>query len=86
MGPRVGQDLHSNAASSKHKTHRTPSPSQAERVLQRYYTNMNWTIVRPGGLKSEPATGKAVLTEDRMAIGSVHREDVAKLVIEALKR
>ena len=46
---------------------------------------MNWTIVRPGGLKSEPATGKAVLTEDRMAIGSIHREDVARLVIGALK-
>jgi len=45
---------------------------------------MNWTIVRPGGLKSEPATGKAILTEDNLAIGSVHREDVATAVIQAL--
>ena len=58
---------------------------KAERVLQRYYTNTNWTIIRPGGLKSEAMTGKAILTEDKLAIGSIHREDVADLVIKALK-
>mmetsp|Transcript_40796 Transcript_40796/g.122901 ORF Transcript_40796/g.122901 Transcript_40796/m.122901 type:complete len:284 (-) Transcript_40796:255-1106(-) len=57
---------------------------KAERILQRYYTNMNWTIVRPGGLKSEDATGTAILTEDNMAIGSIHRADVADLVVQAL--
>jgi len=57
---------------------------KAERILIRYYTNMNWTIIRPGGLKSEPATGQAILTEDNLAIGSVHREDVAAAVIQAL--
>lgn len=57
---------------------------KAEKVLTRYYTNMNWTIVRPGGLVSEPPTGKAVLTEDTMAIGSIHRGDVADLVVKAL--
>mmetsp|Transcript_7233 Transcript_7233/g.15679 ORF Transcript_7233/g.15679 Transcript_7233/m.15679 type:complete len:193 (-) Transcript_7233:66-644(-) len=57
---------------------------KAERILIRYYTNMNWTIIRPGGLKSEPATGKAILTEDNLVIGSIHREDVAALVIRAL--
>ncbi len=31
-----------------------------------------------------PMTGKAVLTEDNTAIGSIHREDVANLVIMAL--
>ena len=54
-------------------------------MLQRYYTNMNWTIIRPGGLKTEPTTGKAVITADNPAIGSIHREDVAKLTVEALK-
>ena len=58
---------------------------KAERVLQRYYTNMNWTIIRPGGLKSEPTTGKAIVTEDNKAIGSIHREDVARLTVQALK-
>jgi nucleoside-diphosphate-sugar epimerase len=58
---------------------------KAENILIKYYTNMNWTIVRPGGLKSEPATGQAVLTEDATAIGSIHREDVAALVVQALE-
>lgn len=57
---------------------------RAENILIKYYTNMNWTIIRPGGLKSEPATGKAILTEDKMAIGSIHREDLANLVVKAL--
>lgn len=58
---------------------------RAENVLIKYYTNMNWTIIRPGGLKTEPATGKAILTEDvTRAIGSIHREDVADLVVQAL--
>jgi hypothetical protein len=45
---------------------------------------MDWTIIRPGGLKSEPATGKAILSQDKMAIGTIHREDLANLVVEAL--
>lgn len=57
---------------------------KAENILIKYYTNMNWTIIRPGGLKSEKATGNAILTEDNTAIGSIHREDVARLVLEAL--
>jgi nucleoside-diphosphate-sugar epimerase len=57
---------------------------RAENVLIKYYTNMNWTIVRPGGLKSEAATGKAILSEDKMAIGTIHREDLANLIVDAL--
>ena len=57
---------------------------KAENILIRYYTNSNWTIIRPGGLKTEPMTGKAILTEDSTAIGSIHREDVADLVVRAL--
>lgn len=57
---------------------------KAENVLIKYYTNMNWTIIRPGGLVSETATNTAILTEDTMAIGSIHRADVASLAVEAL--
>jgi len=57
---------------------------KAENILIKYYTNVNWTIIRPGGLVSEPMTGKAILTEDNTAIGSIHREDVADLVVKAL--
>jgi len=58
--------------------------NKAENVLTKYYTNTNWTIVRPGGLVSEAETGKAILTEDTTAIGSIHRGDVADLVVQAL--
>ncbi len=58
--------------------------TKAENVLIKYYTNMNWTIIRPGGLKSEAMTGNAILTEDTSAIGTIHREDVADLVVKAL--
>lgn len=60
------------------------SKSKAESMLVKYYTNTNWTIVRPGGLKSEPRTGTAVLTTDRTVAGAVHREDVADLVVSTL--
>jgi hypothetical protein len=45
---------------------------------------MNWTIIRPGGLVSDTPTGKAILTEDTLAIGSIRRGDVADLVVRAL--
>ena len=43
-----------------------------------------YTVIRPGGLKSEPATGNAVLTEEPSVAGIVHRADVAKLVCDCL--
>jgi len=57
---------------------------KAENMLIKYYTNTNWTIIRPGGLKSEPATGTAIVSEDNLAIGTIHREDVADLVVKVL--
>ena len=47
-------------------------------------SGLTYTIIRPGGLKSEPATGNAVLTEDPRIVGSIHRADVAQLVVRAL--
>jgi len=44
-----------------------------------------YTIIRPGGLKSEPATGNAVLTEDPKVSGMIHRADVANLVCQCLQ-
>jgi uncharacterized protein YbjT (DUF2867 family) len=43
-----------------------------------------YTIIRPGGLKSEPPRGKAVLTENSNIAGSIHRADVADLVCRCL--
>ncbi|BAY25800.1 hypothetical protein NIES2100_56080 [Calothrix sp. NIES-2100] len=47
-------------------------------------SGLTYTIIRPGGLKSEPATGNGVLTEDTRIVGSIHRADVAQLVVRAL--
>ena len=47
-------------------------------------TGMEYAIVRPGGLKSEPATGTAVFTDDKSICGAIHREDVADLVIKCV--
>lgn len=45
---------------------------------------MAYTIIRPGGLQSEPATGAGVLTADASVCGAITREDVASLVVKAL--
>ena len=47
-------------------------------------SGLNYTIIRPGGLKSEAATGNAVLTEDPSIAGIIHRADVASLVCQCL--
>ena len=47
-------------------------------------SGLNYTIIRPGGLKSEPSTGNAVLTENPQVSGVIHRVDVAKLVCHCL--
>ncbi|MBD2665946.1 NAD-dependent epimerase/dehydratase [Richelia sinica FACHB-800] len=48
-------------------------------------SGLNYTIIRPGGLISEPATGNAILTEDTHVIGSIHRADVAQIVYRCFK-
>mmetsp|Transcript_8923 Transcript_8923/g.22423 ORF Transcript_8923/g.22423 Transcript_8923/m.22423 type:complete len:279 (+) Transcript_8923:64-900(+) len=45
---------------------------------------MPFVIVRPGGLKTGPSTGKGVLTEDTKICGAIFRTDVAKLVIKCI--
>lgn len=47
-------------------------------------SGLTYTIVRPGGLKSEPATGNGILTEDYRISGTIHRPDVAQLVYKCL--
>ncbi|MCU0550542.1 MAG: SDR family oxidoreductase [Leptolyngbya sp. Prado105] len=47
-------------------------------------SGLTYTIVRPGGLKSEPATGTGFLTENPKIAGSIHRADVADLVCKCL--
>jgi nucleoside-diphosphate-sugar epimerase len=47
-------------------------------------SGLTYTIIRPGGLKSSPATGNGVLTTATNVAGSIHRADVAALVWSCL--
>ena len=50
-------------------------------MLVKFYSiTTDWTIVRPGGLMTAPATGSAILTTDNAALGAINRADVASLV------
>lgn len=55
---------------------------QAEKHL--IASGLTYTIIRPGGLKSEPATGNGILTENPNVAGIIHRADVAHLVCECI--
>ncbi|NJR37683.1 MAG: SDR family oxidoreductase [Leptolyngbyaceae cyanobacterium CSU_1_4] len=56
--------------------------AQAEEYL--IASGLTYVIIRPGGLKSEPATGNGVLTPDPTIAGTIHRADVARLVCQCL--
>ncbi|MBW9090084.1 SDR family oxidoreductase [Rhizobium wenxiniae] len=48
-------------------------------------TGLDWTILRPGGLLSEPATGNGLLTQNPQVHGFIHRADVALLASRVLR-
>jgi hypothetical protein len=79
---------HARACGRRHKPPRSPRPAPLPRSRRVQAMGaagkLAYTIVRPGGLQSEAATGKAVLTEDAGASGMITREDVASLVVKAL--
>jgi nucleoside-diphosphate-sugar epimerase len=55
-------------------------------LAEEYLRNsgLTYTIVRPGGLKSEPATGNGVLTVDPSIGGIIHRADVAEWIVQCV--
>jgi uncharacterized protein YbjT (DUF2867 family) len=55
---------------------------QAEKHLMA--SGLTYIVIRPGGLKSEPATGNGVLTENYKVAGTIHRADVAQLACQCL--
>ncbi|MDX2143100.1 MAG: SDR family oxidoreductase [Rhodospirillaceae bacterium] len=59
-----------------------PLKTQAEDHLKSL--GLDYTIIRPGGLKTAAPTGRALLTEDRKASGIITRADLAELVVKAL--
>jgi uncharacterized protein YbjT (DUF2867 family) len=47
-------------------------------------SGLTYTILRPGGLKSDPPRGEPILTENPLVAGTIHRADVAELVYRCL--
>ncbi|WP_193196787.1 SDR family oxidoreductase [Nostoc sp. MG11] len=65
----------------------TLGPVLAEKDKAEQYliaSGLTYTIIRPGGLKSDPATGNGILSEDPRIIGTINRADVAQLVCRCL--
>ncbi|XP_059665110.1 uncharacterized protein At2g34460, chloroplastic [Cornus florida] len=56
---------------------------QAEQYIRR--SGINYTIIRPGGLKNDPPKGNIVMEpEDTLYDGSISRDQVAEVAVEAL--
>ena len=47
-------------------------------------TGLDYTIIRPGGLKEAEATGNGMLTEDSTAMGIITRADLAGLLVQCI--
>jgi len=47
-------------------------------------SGLGYTILRPGGMTDDPASGTAIRTEDRSAMGVINRADLARLVVDCL--
>ena len=56
---------------------------QAEAYLAK--SGLDYTVIRPGGLISQPATDSEVLTEDASVAGSIPRAAVARLAVKCLE-
>ncbi|KAL3851468.1 hypothetical protein ACJIZ3_013350 [Penstemon smallii] len=56
---------------------------QAEQHIRK--SGINYTIIRPGGLKNDPPKGNIVMEpEDTLSEGSISRDQVAEVAVEAL--
>uniref|UniRef100_A0A1D1YLC1 Uncharacterized protein At2g34460, chloroplastic n=2 Tax=Anthurium amnicola TaxID=1678845 RepID=A0A1D1YLC1_9ARAE len=56
---------------------------QAEKYIRR--SGIDYTIIRPGGLKNDPPSGNIVMEpEDTLYEGSISRDQVAEVAVEAL--
>jgi len=59
-----------------------PLKTRAEESLRA--SGLDYTIIRPGGLRSGRQTGNGVLSEDRNAFGYIFREDLSELIVSVL--
>jgi uncharacterized protein YbjT (DUF2867 family) len=47
-------------------------------------SDLTWTIMRPGVLKDNPATGRGILTQDASALGMINRAELARLIVVSI--
>lgn len=47
-------------------------------------SGLDYTILRPGGMTSDPATGTAILSDDHQRMGVITRADLAALLVRCL--
>ncbi len=59
-----------------------PLKTKAENYLRD--SLLDFTIIRPGGLRSEPATMNGYLSKSNKAFGVINREDLAILIVKTL--
>ncbi len=59
-----------------------PLKGQAEEHLRA--SGLDYTIIRPGGLRPGPPTGRGDLSEDRAGFGFISRGDLARLIVASL--
>ncbi len=59
-----------------------PLKTQVEDYLKA--SGLEYIIIRPGGLGSDPATGKGLLSEDIKAFGYIDRIELATLMVECI--
>jgi MFS family permease len=62
--------------------HYASSKAKAEALVAA--SDLDWTIVRPGGLTNDPGTGRVTVTTDMSVRGRVPREDVARVLAACL--
>ncbi|XP_061341199.1 uncharacterized protein At2g34460, chloroplastic isoform X2 [Gastrolobium bilobum] len=56
---------------------------QAEQYIRK--SGINYTIIRPGGLRNDPPTGNVVMEpEDTLYEGTISRDQVAEVAVDAL--
>lgn len=48
-------------------------------------SGLSWTVLRPGGLRSEPGTGRGILSTDPELHGFINRADVVQLAQRILR-
>ena len=56
--------------------------TRAEDYLQA--SGLDYTILRPGGMTSDPASGTGILTDDHNRMGVINRADLAALVLDCI--